>query len=172
MTNKLLNQIVALLGQLVTNSIKNLRLTEEIHAAIISQKKGLADYAEEYLGVDASPADIAPDELGCAESVTTIISQMLPDFKIEPATWLLKEKLDADHRFERVTKAERGVIILSPTFSGNGTVVGHVGIFGNENKIMSNSSATGTWEYNFTLESWLKRYRDKGALKVYYYKMA
>lgn len=172
MLEKLLSQIVALLVEVTKEVKKQTLLLEEVHAATVKGKeKTLADYAEGYLGTDASPADIAPDELGCAESVSMVIRRVLPDFKIETATWLLKEKLDADKRFERVTEAARGVVILSPTYSGNGSVVGHVGIFGDTERIMSNSSASGTWEYNYTLQKWVGYYRDKGGLKIYYYRL-
>jgi len=171
--NKLLKQIVAFLVEVTKELKKQTKLIEEIHATVVgsSDTKSLADHAEDFLGTDASPADIAPDELGCAESVSMVIRKILPDFKIETATWLMKDQLDADSRFKRVTEAERDVIILSPTYSGNGTVVGHVGIFGGSERIMSNSSTSGTWEYNYTLQKWVDYYRGKGGLKIYYYKL-
>ena len=135
----------------------------------IEQELTLADIAEGFIGVDSSPRDVAPDELGCAESVSEIIIDMFPDFKMQTATWILDTQLKADKRFMRVTEAQRGDIIMSPTIGGQ--FVGHVGIFSSPEDIMSNSSYSGTWESNSTLEEWVARYRTLGGLKIYYYRV-
>lgn len=165
--------ILKTINDTYTNTVKILEL---LSSDPRSDPKGLADYAEAFLGTDASPNDVAPDELGCAESVSEIIQEIFPDFKMQPATWILKDQLDADSRFERVVKAKRGDIIMSPTRSGDPDVgfIGHTGIFQSPTQIMSNSSYSsppGMWEKNFTLDSWVKRYRGLGNLKIYYYRI-
>lgn len=142
-------------------------MLQEVPTAPVT--KTLADYAEDFIGIDASPRDVAPDELGCAESVSEIIQEMFPDFEMQTATWILKSQLDKDKRFERVTTAKRGDIIMSPTIGGQ--FIGHTGIFSEPEEIMSNSSYTGTWENNFTLNEWVARYRTLGGLKIYYYRV-
>lgn len=171
----LTKQILAIAVELLKEQKSQTRMIEDIHRATVTEAPptasiSLADIAEQFIGVDASPNDIAPDELGCAESVSSIVNVMLEDFKIEPATWLLKDQLDVDPRFERVMDAQRGDIIMSPTFSGNGKVIGHTGIFSSPEEIMSNVSASGTWEHSHTLQKWVDYYRGQGALKIYFYR--
>jgi hypothetical protein len=35
---------------------------------------------------------------------------------------------------------------------------------------MSNSSATGLWTNNYTITSWVARYRDKGGYPIYFFR--
>jgi len=78
-------------------------------------------------------------------------------------------------KFIRVTDPEPGNIIISPTgFSSlrdkSPIKHGHVGIFGKDLKIMSNSSATGKFEENYTLDTWIQRFRKEGLYPIYYFK--
>lgn len=124
--------------------------------------------AHSFLGRDASPADIAPDLLGCAESVSNVIQRVLPDFPIITGTWTLWQKLEEDPRFRRVTIPMPGTIIIAPTGSVRADIPGHVGIFGPSTQIMSNNSLTGTWEENYTLASWQERYETAGYTSYFY----
>ena len=123
-------------------------------------------------GTDASPADLAPDELGCAETVSTIISGVLPDFPVITGTWTLWDALEHDRRFERVALARTacGDIIISPTVPGK-PFPGHTGIFATDGKIRSNDSQTSTFERNYTLESWRQRYGTMGRYPIYVYRL-
>ncbi len=152
--------VLTFVGQLLKNMVPRMTVTPTLFAA-----------AREYLGRDASPNDVAPDLLGCAESVTNIIQDVLPDFPIITGTWTLWDKLENDERFKRVTIPMPGDIIISPT----GTVKdapfpGHVGIFGRDGYIMSNNSYTGLWEESHSLEGWNLRYKDAG-YQVLFYKL-
>ena len=69
-----------------------------------------------------------------------------------------------------------GGIIISPTITmKNGRRnIGHVGLLGpaakgKERLIYSNSSSSARWKQNFTLDSWIERYRAKKGLKVRFY---
>ncbi len=119
-----------------------------------------------YLGVDASPSDVAPDEYGCADTVSAIILNCFgPIIKYSVSTAELFNILDKSKHFKRVTEFRFGDIIISPTGKGDGRLAnGHVGIFGEGEEIMSNSSATGNFTNNFTLTSWVERYRGKKVL--------
>ena len=64
-----------------------------------------------------------------------------------------------------------GGIIISPTEGSN---IGHVGLLGphtgnGHRLIYSNSSSAAMWKQNFTLASWIARYRDRKGLKVRFY---
>ena len=133
-------------------------------------KTTLIEAGEMMLGKDASPSDEAPDEYGCADSVSGVIRLIFPYFKGSVSTMVLKNILDADKRFIKVSTPQPNCIILCATGEGNDPLVknGHVGIIGKDNKIMSNSSydnpktgtLAGSFIYNYTLETWQKRYHS------------
>jgi hypothetical protein len=72
--------------------------------------------------------------------------------------------LRAHHIQRSIEHVDSGMIIVSPTI---GNVVGHIGIVGKPLAdelsnfiIYSNSSATATFQQNFTLKSW--KYKEEG----------
>lgn len=125
------------------------------------------------LGTDVSPRDIAPDTLGCAESVSNLIQRIIGDFPIITGTWSLMNKFIHDDRFSAVFGTpEPGDIIICATGTGNGVIKnGHVGIMNSGTTIMSNDSESGLWKENFTLEHWNSYFRDKGGFKVHIYRL-
>ena len=127
-------------------------------------KANLATAARRYLGLDASPRDMASDVVGCAESVSMVIRDVLPDFPIYTGTWSLNERLKIDKRFSALNTPQPGAIIISPTGTGNMKLVsnGHTGIFTDADTIASNDSSTGLWEENYTMGSWLGRWAKAG----------
>ena len=69
-----------------------------------------------------------------------------------------------------------GGIIIAPTITRpDGTrIIGHVGLLGppgagDARLIYSNSSSEKKWKQNFTLNSWIRRYRAGKGLKVRFY---
>lgn len=121
------------------------------------------------IGRDVSPFDVVDDDLGCAESLSNIIKKVVP-FPIITGTWTLRAKLTTSRLFMEATEnTGRGTIILCATGSGNGTIRGHVGILGDNGTIMSNSSATGQWTQNYTLEAWKERWEKAGGFTIHYY---
>lgn len=124
-----------------------------------------------YLGKDASPLDIVADEVGCAESVTEILRQVI-DYPITVGTWTLNDMLSRDSRFLVIREIpQKGDIIISPTGTGNGTIRGHVGIVGLDNVIMSARSDTGLWSTFYNLDTWKARYVGIGGFPVNYYRI-
>lgn len=124
-----------------------------------------------YLGQDASPFDEAPDEYGCADSLSKVILSAFPKcITGSVSTAELYKQLSNSKLFIKTTELEAGDIIISPTGHNKKTTEiknGHCGIVGEDDEIMSNSSATGTWEQNYTIETWIRRYRNKGAYPIY-----
>lgn len=126
--------------------------------------------AKRQLGKDASPSDRASDDVACAESVSEIIRAVFPDFPIVTGTYTLWVILKDDKRFRKVTIPMPGTIIISPTGTARKqSFPGHVGIFGFRNTIMSNTSRTGIFEENYTLQSWIDRYQNKGTYPIYFF---
>ena len=114
-------------------------------------REAIYNSAKTHIGWDLSSQ--APDELGCAESVSKIIQMSNPQFPTflsttEMYSWLMGN-------WTQVSSPARGDIIISPT--GYGKSHGHVGILG-DNYIYSNNSYTGRWSNNYTLQKWRKYY--------------
>lgn len=124
------------------------------------------------IGTDTSPLDLAPDALGCAESVSTMLSKLFPPFQVILGTYGLFLALQGAPEFVEVTSPIRGDIIVSPTGLGgqNGITNGHVGIVGNNNLVMSNNSTTGLWDVHYTLDSWRQRYQVLGGYPVKFFR--
>lgn len=149
MTKKetILKQIKALFQQLFT--MEN-----------ISTGAGNKIYEEamKRIGTDASPRDLANDFFGCAESVTTILKAVDPRFPIITGTWTLWDYLEKSPFFVKVTKPVAGDIIINPT---SALYTGHVGIFKDDNLIISNDSNSGLFKQNYTLSTWRATYKNK-----------
>lgn len=130
----------------------------------LSKKPTLYQAALRRLGTDASPKDLAHDGVGCAESVSNIINDVDPTFPIILGTWTMNEYFKKHPaRFRRVTVPMPGTILMYASGTlANAPYPGHVLIFGEGEKLMSNTSATGLFEQNYTLSSARKRWRDKG----------
>lgn len=127
-----------------------------------------------FLGVDASPLDVAIDDLGCADSVSAIIKSIFPQaIKGSVSTAELNNQLKASPFFFKPRDIRPGDIVMSPTGMGKTGKIknGHVGIVGENDEIMSNSSATGLWTTNFTFASWIKRYREQGGYPIIIYRV-
>lgn len=137
--------------------------------ASLSPSEKLYAVAKASLGIDASPRDVAPDEYGCAESVNELFKKTFGHYITNPgistAQLYLAMLHDVNH-FQIIKFPVPGAIIISPTGYGNGRLSnGHVGICGKFG-IMSNSSATGKWSENYTLDAWIAYYKTKGGFPV------
>ena len=133
--------------------------------------------ARTFLGRDASPSDEAPDELGCVDTVEEIYQALFGVYIAGHktlSTTVLYKKLNASPLWERTATPEEGSIIISPSgYSTKGYTHGHVGIVGENNIIMSNSSFPpnkGMFLENFTVDSWKRYYRAALGFPVYYFR--
>lgn len=140
-------------------------------------RERLHEAAVACIGMDASPRDVAPDELGCAETVNEIHFKAFGEYIENPGistTKLFAAMVDRQDKFQRINYIEPGIIIISPTgFSSDPNTPiknGHVGIFDKDVTIMSNSSSTGKFERNYDIYTWIDRYRNKGGYPIYYFK--
>lgn len=126
-----------------------------------------------FFGKDASPNDLAPDELGCADSVCAILFKSLkePGVKYTVSTAQLYRELSYSYNWMMVQIPKRGDVIISPTGWGNGGLSnGHTGIMVSENEIASNNSNTGKFEQNYTIQTWKDRYVKLGGFPVFYFR--
>lgn len=109
-----------------------------------------AVYAAAYSCLGRDLSKLAPDEQGCAESVSRILRLVYPDFPIITSTTALDAHLRNSPRFTAVQTPKKGYVTM---FATRGGTIGHVGIMGKRN-IMSNTSATGLFLANYDLTSW------------------
>lgn len=135
--------------------------------------KKIYETAKSWLGRDASPEDSAPDELGCAETVSNILFDAGCVIPIMLSTSQLRHYLETRGEWKRVQVPGPGDIIISPTGEGgsNGMKHGHTGIVMVSGMIASNDSHTGLFLENYSLSSWRARYEDIGDYPIYFYRI-
>lgn len=106
----------------------------------------------------------APNELGCAESLSRIIKRVYPDFPIILSTTGLNLKLSTSYHFTSSANPIKGAVTIFPTV---GNIIGHAGVWG-KTHVMSNSSATGKWTANYTHAEWYATAKMRG-LQIFHY---
>src|SRR3990167_8666429 len=135
--------------------------------------------AFDFIGKDASPKDYAPDDLGCAESLSAVIQKAFPDIRFPTllSTRAMYDYLLKSMSFQRIVEPQKGCIILNVTGMGNGKVSnGHCGIAGKNTSedgsvwVMSNRSRTGTWEVSYSINSWKRYFEAKGGMTTLYFR--
>jgi len=139
---------------------------EEPVEPVLTSREQLLMEAKRWLGEDASPENRTNNELACAESVSHIIKQVFPDFVGSVSTAELDYFLDKSVHFFPTRIPKPGNVIVSPRTTKNN---GHTGLFLTPNRIASNTSATGKFEDNYSLDSWAREMRDKRGLHIYMY---
>lgn len=122
---------------------------------------------------DASPTDLAPDPLGCAETATTILKEVYPETPIFVGTGSLYDYLQhPKNGWVRSPVPKPGCIIISPTGMGKVGTHGHVGfVLENNDDIGSNSSdpkTLGLFIRNFTIKSWVDSFSALGYPTFYF----
>jgi len=143
-----------------------MKLRQQISGGKIEAGEALATLAASAVGIDVSPNDVAPDELGCAESVSELINLLMP-FKIQTFTGYLNDQLISDRRITgSVYEFRPGDIVVSPTPFPGSPKIGHTAIIGRGGKWYSNSSYSGVWEQNYDYISWRLRYQVKLGLPL------
>lgn len=155
-------------------TVPAMKMHVKILQAIVNmfmQKKTLLQVCEDHLGVDASPRDLAKDEVGCAETVSTLLQKVWPDIPVMTGTYTLFDYLNnPKNGFVRVTVPTPETIILCATGTGNGSMPGHTGFFMDDMTIASNDSRTGKFIKNYDFGTWSSRYVQKGGFKIFLYK--
>lgn len=134
-----------------------------------------------WLGKDASPNDVAPDEFGCAETAYDILRDALGSnvgIPFTVSTNALYRELHDSKAYVQVDQPLEGDVWISPTGYGNGNLSnGHVGIVGQVDNndrgntlIMSNDSNTGLFKQNYTIKTWKDRYVTLGGYPCYIFR--
>lgn len=164
--NKILDFIVKLFSNVEMHPLPAPEPTPS--PASILPRTQLHIEALKWIGKDASPLDSVPDELACVDSLTRIISHVRP-FPIYDGTYELLQYLKMSPHWRSTLNPDAGNVIVSATGTGNNLIRGHCGILNGDGRIMSNTSKTGKWELNYTIQSWVKRFRQQGGMAIYYF---
>lgn len=128
--------------------------------------------AKSWLGKDASPEGLADNTVACAESVTHILMGIGYIGYTITGTYTLLRALQQAPEWVEVSNPLPGDIIISPSGMGgkNGITSGHVGIYAENDQIMSNNSNTGLWDLHLNLASWTARYKVLGGYPILYFR--
>ena len=119
--------------------------------------------------------DMAPqeDDFGCMEALNAVFKKAFgQEIGGGLSTYRAYLILRKDARFEKTLIPLAGDIVISPTGYGNGKLRnGHAGIVGEKEKIMSNTSANGLWQENYTLTTWKRKFKDYGGFPMDYFRV-
>lgn len=127
----------------------------------------LLDFALTFYGTDPTPKDEVDDEVSCVWSLTTILNKYFKgEFKVIDYTPDLVGQLYLDKRFKLSNEFKEGNIVVFPTKSGNGKVIGHCFIVSKNGKMLSNNSATGLWQDKYDIPMMIERYSRVGQLRT------
>lgn len=129
-------------------------------------------YARILEGKDLS--ELAPNEFGCAESVSRILTQFGLLHAVCTGTWTLNQELKNSRYFQRISEYDvtPGTIIIATTGEGNGQLKnGHVGIVDENKRVWSNNSYTGKWSNHLNVMFFKNYYGLIGGFPIHYYKI-
>lgn len=152
-----------------------LRAMEILKGISRKQERVYAVALDAYVrGLDLS--DVAPDELGCANALSNIIRDALPELNFPKfvSTRAMYDYFEKSPSFIPTDDEDFSIIIISPTEGAN---IGHVGILGKRNNpdgsryIMSNNSFTGQWDVTHSMKTWKRYYQEKKGLPVFMYQI-
>lgn len=145
--------------------------TRAVANRLIQTAEQIYTVAVAYLSKDPTPEDKIPDEYACAEVVSKILEKAGYGIGYYPLTTDMYHALLRSPDWIASEKPIAGSVIISPTGYGNGKLAnGHVGICGYNQVVMSNSSASGLWDENYTVSSWKDRYVKRGGFPCVFFR--
>jgi putative peptidoglycan binding protein len=140
----------------------------KINLLNFTKKEILGETAISLLGIDVSPLDRSIDDLACVESVDCVLEAALGKKYFNSLSTIDAGKImkSSPLMFKPTNTPSKGTIIVSTT---KGPKHGHIGIYKDSYKIMSNSSSTGIWSQNYNTDTWKNRYINLLGLTVEMY---
>lgn len=117
---------------------------------------------------DADLSYIAPNEYGCAESVTRIWNALF-GFPIFTATVKMYEYMCTSGKFTEIPHPIDGAITIAVTEFRNGeTINGHTGV-SDGGSLWNNNSPTGKWMKNWKNQFFISHFVGLKKLKVHHF---
>lgn len=154
----------------IIDLMKNLIILLKAKKQPVGRIPSLYEVAYGLIGKHCTLNNSVDKSTGCAQAMSYILKKygaLIPNNGIS-GTYELNEWLKKNAT--EIKTPDVGSIIIYPTGSGNGKIRGHVFVCGYRN-LMSNSSKTGLWSCDWTLEKAKKYYEEYGGLKPYYYRI-
>jgi len=139
----------------------------------LMQKQTLLSVATAALGSDATPQDATPDEVACAEVVTTLLRKVYPETPLITGTWTLNNFLANSPQWKEVNEYEPECVVVAPTGTGRQGTVGHTWIVMEDGTLASNNSYglyKGKFTKNYTPATAERKYRDDYKMQMHIYK--
>lgn len=170
--NALLAQLAAALQKI--SAIVKARMPAHDPQPANDRAQRIYNEAVALMGTDASPADIAPDSLACAETVNRIVALALgTPIGGGTSTYSMWQVLRSSTQWLPIILSDAlpGDIIISPTGSITNARLehGHVGIVA-KHGILSNNSENGLLSENYDIDSWRRYYTQFGGLPTFCYR--
>ena len=173
------NLLLELLKKLTALYNAYAKLLEKQQIEMKTNNELIYEIAQAWIGKDASPRDVAPDEYSCMESVDEIVYRATGRYingtanRVEISTYRGYQFLKNSEFFRQVWEPKTGTIIICPTGYAKATSKiknGHIGVCDGKGGIMSVNSYKpgGKFELNYTIESWKNRWEKDGYLLAYF----
>lgn len=125
----------------------DIKTLTKIVLRLLSMKSTLFDVATQNLGVDVTPQDTVPDDVACAEVLTTLMKKVYPETPIIPGTATLYEWLLKQPSWKQTNDPQPGDIAICPTGYGKGP--GHCWVV-MENCVYASNNSLGIHKGKFT----------------------
>jgi hypothetical protein len=107
-------------------------------------------------------------EVGCVDALEKLhFNEFKKNISGSTSTITLYKCLQTNKGYAKVNIPLTGDIIVSPT---NGRSIGHCGVLIGDGLITSNSSYTGRWSQNYTMDSWNALFCKQKGLGVHYFR--
>lgn len=133
-------------------------------------KKAVVDNLNKHITLNA----VVPPDLGCAETISFILNAAgVPNIPAGgfPGTAGLYQYMNVSNILINVDVPLPYDIIISPTGTSSiNSPHGHTGILGENNEIYSNSSDTGLFTQNYTLDTWKQYFGEIEGFPQYYFR--
>ncbi len=173
------NLLLELLKNLTALYNAYAKLLEKQQIKMKTNNELIYETALAWVGKDASPRDIAPDEYSCFESVDEIVKLATGLYingtanRVEVSTYRGYQLLKDSPYFRSTTQPKAGTLIISPTGYKKTTskiANGHIGVCDGQGGIMSVTSLVpgGRFQKNYTIESWKNRWEKDGYLIAFF----
>lgn len=147
------------------------KINQIIAQITVLRRKLILRKCKDYLGIDFTPLDVIPDEYGCMEAVTTILTQCGVFPGMIPGTWTVNDGMQRRKYKGWVPTQypQPGDIAIAPTGMGHRGTIGHTWIIGEHGLWYSNDSWTGKWQANYTQKTAEIMYTKEKGIPIFYY---
>lgn len=177
-TNQALLNIIKQLTIIYNSLVKKINMTQ---VTTLTNRELFFKVAQGFVGRDASPSDVAPDEYGCMETIDNIHKAAfgtyidLFRYSVQISTYRGYSDLKNSPLFKEIKEEEAlpGDLCIFPSGYGRSKSPiqnGHILMVGENKTLYSNDSPTGKFIQNYTFETARQRWVVKGGYPMKFYR--